>query len=67
MPQGQRVNTSGGATTTFSPFIVLTHNANANLAVIPGSNAVIRINGNANLLGDMSTDNLGASVGLANL
>jgi uncharacterized repeat protein (TIGR01451 family) len=60
------INTSGG-TTTFSPFIVLTHNANANPAVIPGSNAVIRINGNANLLGDMSTDSLGASIALANL
>ncbi|MBZ5507915.1 MAG: DUF11 domain-containing protein [Acidobacteriia bacterium] len=52
------INTSGGGTTTFSPFIVLTHSA---------SQAIIRINQSSTLTGDMSTDNLGASVALANL
>ena len=52
------INTSGGGTTTFSPFIVLTHNATP---------AIIRINQSDTLTGDMSTDNLGASIALANL
>jgi hypothetical protein len=51
------ITTSGG-TTTFSPFIVLTHNA---------TQAIIRINQSSVLTGDMSNDNLGVAVGLANL
>jgi uncharacterized repeat protein (TIGR01451 family) len=52
------INTSGGGGTTFDPFIVLTHNA---------TNAVIKINGTSTLTGDMSNDNHGTAVGLANL
>jgi fimbrial isopeptide formation D2 family protein len=52
------INTTGGGTTTFDPFIVLTHNAT------PG---IIRINQSTTLTGDMSNDNHGTAVGLANL
>ncbi|HEX3155455.1 MAG TPA: hypothetical protein VHV32_12560, partial [Candidatus Angelobacter sp.] len=52
------INTSGGGTTTFDPFIVLTHHANAEK---------IKINGTSTLTGDMSSDNHGTAVGLANL
>ena len=52
------INTTGGGTTTFDPFIVLTHNA---------TQAKIKINGTSTLTGDMSKDNHGAAVGLANL
>jgi uncharacterized repeat protein (TIGR01451 family) len=51
------IHTTAG-TTTFDPFIVLTHNA---------SPAIIRINQSTTLTGDMSNDNHGTAVGLANL
>jgi uncharacterized repeat protein (TIGR01451 family)/fimbrial isopeptide formation D2 family protein len=46
------------AATTFDPFIVLTHS---------GTPAKIRINQSATLTGDMSKDNHGTAIGLANL
>ncbi len=46
------------ATTTFDPFIVLTHT---------GNQQKIRINQSSTLTGDMSADNHGTAVGLANL
>jgi len=46
------------AVTTFDPFIVLTH---------AGSPNKIRINQSSTLTGDMSKDNHGTAVGLANL
>jgi uncharacterized repeat protein (TIGR01451 family) len=52
------INTSGGGTTTFDPFIVLTHNA---------TQAIIRINQSSTLTGDMSNDNHGTAITLANL
>ena len=53
------INTSsGGGTTTFDPFIVLTHHA---------SPEKIKINASSTLTGDMSADNHGTAVGLANL
>ena len=58
------IHTTAG-TTTFDPFIVLTHTAVANPVIT--NNAVIRINGTSNLTGDMSKDNHGTAVGLPNL
>jgi CSLREA domain-containing protein/uncharacterized repeat protein (TIGR01451 family) len=52
------IHTTAG-TTTFDPFIVLTHNANPN---------PVKINqAGLTLTGDMSNDNHGTAVGLANL
>src|SRR5258708_5226434 len=51
------IHTTAG-TTTFDPFIVLTHNATP---------AIIKINQSTTLTGDMSKDNHGTAVGLANL
>jgi len=51
------IHTTAG-TTTFDPFIVLTHTA---------SPQKIRINQSSTLTGDMSNDNHGNAVGLANL
>ncbi len=50
------ITTSAGATTTFDPFIVLTHTA---------SPAIIRINQSTTLTGDMSKDNHGVGTVLA--
>src|SRR5262249_22948417 len=56
---GSTINTTiTGATTTFDPFIVLTHS---------GSPQEIRINQSSTLTGDMSADNHGTAVGLPNL
>jgi uncharacterized repeat protein (TIGR01451 family) len=49
---------TGAGTTTFDPFIVLGHSA---------TSAKIRINQSTTLTGDMSKDNHGTAVGLANL
>ena len=50
------------ATTTLDPFIVLTHRT-----VTPTDPQKIRINQSTTLTGDMSADNHGVAVGLANL
>jgi uncharacterized repeat protein (TIGR01451 family) len=54
---GSTIHTGAG-TTAFDPFIVLTHQA---------SPEKIKINGTTTLTGDMSNDNHGTAVGLANL
>jgi predicted outer membrane repeat protein len=56
-PSGTIVNANGG-TTTFDPFIVLTHT---------GSPATIYSNNSSTLTGDMSHDNHGTALTLSNL
>ena len=52
------ISTINSGVTTFDPFIVLTNTA---------STKIIRINTSTSEVGDMSKDNHGASIGLANL